>query len=287
VTREFRTFLAVLVVLGCGLGGYLLIFRDDPGERLRVESVSGRVDHVSEGGGRAAAQESDILLPGERIESADGGRAVLTLGGDSRITVEESTVVKVVEVTSRGVKLDLEDGRVTATIRPAEGNLTVGADGRRVTSNNATFTAQRDPEGTLAVSSDAGVLKVEGVEGVQELQPGQDLIAPLSGAPLRADAAEALLMQVVWPSAPRTRARKVTVTGTTQPGATVSVLGGAESVQTKADKGGQFSIEVPLAEGNNELSVSATSLLGRKSPVTAATLVSDTTAPQVGVTLDF
>lgn len=288
MSRETRALLVVMLIFGIGALGYRFLFGGGMADRFHVETVAGNVQHLHASGEAGAAQAGDTLEEGDRIVSGDGGRAVLGLGADTRVTVDASTSVKVLGVVDDGVRLELEGGRVTATVRPGSGRLGIVSDGREVSAEDADFTAVRDADGTLAVSAERGVLAVSGVEGINAMNAGDDLVSPGDGgSPLRAPASDALLLQVAWPAAGRTREGEVVVEGTTQPGATVSVTGGARPVAVKAGKDGRFSARVPLSEGRNALSVTGSSLLGRSAQVASAELVRDTTAPSVGVTLEF
>ena len=288
MSREIRALFVVLAIFALGGLGYRLLFLADLADRFRIVSVAGDVRHVHAGGNTENAREGEALEAGDRIVSGDGGRAVLGLGENARVTVDASTSVTVLGIADDGVKLELEEGKVKATVRPGSGRVGIVSEGREVSADDADFTAVRDPDGNLAVSTERGQLAVSGVPGINELRSGDDLVAPPGGgSPLRAPASDALLLQVAWPGASRTREPDVEVTGTTQPGASVTVSGGARPVTVRAGKDGRFSAKIPLSEGRNALSVAATSLLGRAADVAAAEVVRDTTAPNVGVTLEF
>ena len=264
MTRELRALLMIGLVFAVGAVGYRVLFSAGLGDRFRIVTVAGDVRHVHADGETDAAQAGSTLAEGDRIVSGDGGSAVLGLGEDTRVSVDAKSSVKVLGVTDDGVRLELEGGRVKATVRPGGGRVGVVSDGREVTAEDADFTAVRDAEGTLAVSAERGQVALSGVPGVTELKGGDDLLAPAGGgSPLRAPASDALLLQVAFPPAGRTREEEVAVEGTTQPGATVTVKGGARPVSVRAGREGRFTAKVPLAEGKNVLAVEATSLLGR------------------------
>ncbi len=287
MSREVRALFVVVLIFTLGAIGYRFLFGDDLAERFRVVTVAGDVQHQHAGGATEPALAGAALETGDRILSGNGGQAVLGLGAGTRVTVDSRSSVRVLGITDDGVRLELEEGRVKATVRPSGGRVGVVSSGRQFGGDDADFTVARDADGTVAASAERGAIEVSGVDGVVELTAGEDLIVAPGGSPLRAPAAESLLLQVAWPSAGRTREREVAMAGQTQPGATVTVSGGARPVVVKAGKDGQFSARVPLAEGKNALRVSATSILGRTADVAAAELVLDTKAPSVGVTLEF
>lgn len=285
MSREWRAILAVLAIFATGFVGYRYLFGTDGADRFRVVQVSGEVDHVRAGGETVAAQEGTRLAEGDRVVS-QGGTAVLGLGDGAKVTLEPQASVQVLGVSREGVRLELEGGKIQATVRPGSGRVGVAAGGREVTASDADFTVATDGEGALAIAAQRGALSVSGLPGIDEVNEGEELVAPRSGAPLKAPASEALLLFVQWPEAPRTRASQATVAGKTQPNARVEVRGGSRVVTAKADANGNFTLTVPLAEGENRLAVVAVNLLGRSTEVSSA-VVRDTTAPSVGVTLEF
>jgi hypothetical protein len=202
------------------------------------------------------------------------------------VTVEEKSAVRVVSLDQAGVKLELEGGRVQATVRPGAGSVGITADGQTVTGADADFQAVRGEDGTLAVVSSRGGLDVEGVEDTTRLGEGQRLVSAPGGSALVAPASEDLLLQVAWPEAPRTREAVAEVHGHTEPGATVRVGHEGAWVEVKADKSGDFVARAPLTEGANDLRVEATSVLGTTAAVAHA-VVRDTIAPNVSIGITY
>ena len=288
MSRDLRALLVVVLIFAAGAIGYRFLFADETVDRFRVVTVVGSVQHIVGGGAGAAARPGDAIEAGDRIVSGDGSMAVLGLGGDTRVTVDANSSVTIRGVSAEGVKLELEGGKVRATVRPGSGRVDILSAGREVGADDADFTAVVDEEGTLAIRSERGGVAVSGMGGEVALKQGEDLVALGDGSsPLVAPASEALLLHVAWPAVTRTRAGEVEVGGTTQPGATVVVTGGARPITVKAGRDGRYRMKVPLAEGPNALRVSATSLLGRAAEVASAEVVRDTTAPSIGVTLEF
>ncbi len=288
MSRELRALVVVALIFAAGAVGYRFLFASEAVDRFRVVTVVGSVQHIVVGGTGAVARPGDAIKAGDRIVSGDGSMAVLGLGGDTRVTVDANSSVTVRGVTVEGVKLELEEGKVRATVRPGSGRVDILSAGREVGSDDADFTAVVDEAGTLAIRSERGAVAVSGNEGEVVLKAGEDLIAPGEGGSLLiSPASEALLLHVAWPAVTRTREGEVEVGGTTQPGATVVVTGGARPITGKAGRDGRYRMKVPLAEGPNALRVSATSLLGRTAEVASAEVVRDTTAPSIGVTLEF
>lgn len=284
--KELQALAVLLVVLALSWLAYGAIFGDDGGARLTVATVEGAVSRVDGLGEESPAEAGAELLPRERIVAKAGGRAVLALGPDSRVTVEESSAVRVLAADETGVRLELEGGRVQATVRPGSGQLGITADGRTVLADDADFTAARDDDGTLGVAATRGTLAVEGVEGATKLGAGERLVAAPGGAALVQSATEELLLNVAWPTEGRTRAETVEVRGTTEPGARVRVGREGAWTEVRADRSGAFVARVPIGEGANDLRVEATSVLGSAASVSGS-VVRDTTAPSVGVEVRY
>jgi hypothetical protein len=160
------------------------------------------------------------------------------------------------------------------------------ADGQGVATDDGDFTVRRADDGTLAVVNTRGELAVTGVEGTARLSEGQRLVAAPGGVGLVAPASEDLLLQVAWPAATRVRETATEVHGHTEPGATVRVGHPGAWMETKADVKGEFSARVPLAEGDNEIQVEATSVLGNATRVTQM-VERDTLAPAVGAEVHY
>jgi hypothetical protein len=272
----------LLFVLGLGWLGYGYLFGDEGAGTLSVETVDGAVRRVDVLGGEQPAKPGDTLQLRDRLIADAGGRAVLSLGPDARVTVEESSSVRVLAVDEANVRLELEGGKVQATIRPGARSLGIEADGRALTTGDADFTAARSSDGTLGVTTTRGSVAVTGVPGAERLSAGQRLVAAPGGEAFLAPASAELLLNVAWPEATRTRAERVEVRGKTEPGARVRV--GREGAWTEvvADATGAFSAQISLADGVNDVSVEARSVLGE---VLAATHVieRDTRPPTLDV----
>lgn len=276
----------MIAVLAVAWVGYGFLFGEDVATRLTLETVTGDVRRVDERGSAVGAQQGELLRPRERIVAAPGGRAVIALGPDSRLTVEEDSSIQVVSVDAAGVQLELEGGRVHATVRPGGRRLGIGADGRGVSAEDADFDVVRAEDGTLGVETERGSVDVVGVPGADRLDAGQRLVAPEGAAAVVVPASEELLLSVAWPEGERTRATTVEVRGRTEPRARVRATGALGAVEGRADNNGDFVLTVSLAEGENKVNVEAFSVLGGSVAVTSS-LVRDTQAPSLGVQIRY
>lgn len=286
MSKELQALAVLLLILGVAWLGYGHLFGDDGGERLVVSAVEGTVRRVDGFGAETAAEAGLALQPRDRIVAGAGGRAVLALGPDSRVTIEEKSAVRVLAADQTGVKLELEGGRVQATIRPGAGPVGISSDGRSVVAQDADFTVVRAEDGTLGVVAERGQVGIEGLPGTERLAAGERLVAARGGTALVAPASEELLLKVAWPTAARTRDEATEVRGHTEPNAHVRLGREGAWVEVKADDKGDFVTRVPLAEGANEIRVEATSVLGASVAVVHS-VVRDTTAPSVSTQIRY
>ncbi len=280
MSKELQALAVLVLILAVAWIGYGQLFGDDGGDRLVVEAVTGSVRRVDGFGDEVAAEAGQALQPRDRIVAGEGGRAVLSLGAESRVTIEERSSVRVLAADQSGVKLELEGGRVQATIRPGGGPFGLSSEGATVVAEDADFTVVRGEDGTLGVVAERGEVGLDGIDGATRLGAGDRLVAARGGSALVSPVSEELLLKVAWPASARTREDRAEVRGRTEPNARVRVGREGAWIVGKADANGDFAIEAPLAEGENELHVEATSVLGTSVAV-RHTVVRDTTAPSV------
>lgn len=281
--RELRAILVLAVLLAAAWWGYQYLFEGDDRVRLQLVDVEGDVVRVT-GLSREAAREGDLLAENDRIQAGKDGRAVLTFGADTRVTVENESSVQVTGVTEEGIGIELENGKVHATVRAGGGRLSVGAEGRELSAEDADFTAIRRADGVLAVEGERGEVQVRGVDGVDRVAAGSRMVAARGGSAVTAPVNEGLLLDVVWPDERRTRLEQVEVKGVTEPGATVRLRGRSGPVQVAAGPDGRFAARVTLEEGENTIEAVSTSVFGEQKALSIQ-IVRDTVAPTIKTTL--
>ncbi|MDP2311401.1 MAG: FecR family protein [Pseudomonadota bacterium] len=286
MSKELQAIAVLVLILAAAWLGYGRLFGDDGGEGLVVAAVEGAVVRVDGFGAEVPATEGLSLQPRDRIVAGEGGRAVLTLGPESRVTIAERSSVRVVAADQSGVKLELEGGRVQATIRPGAGPVGISSEGSSVVAEDADFTMVRAEDGTVGVVAERGEVGLEGFPGASRLAAGERVIAAPGGTALVAPASEELLLNVAWPQAARTRQETVEVRGHTEPNARVRVGREGAWVEIKADANGLFVTNVGLVEGANDIRVEAISIL-ETSVATTHVVVRDTTAPNVSTEIHY
>lgn len=266
------SIVAVAVVLLVGWLGYTWVFDGSQQAMVVVESVRGTVERSRPQEGSHAVEAGERLAAADRIRVADDSEATLTVGGDARLRLAPKAAIEIVEVTADGVRVELEEGRVEANVRPGAPRLSVTAGDRVAVARDADFAVGVE-DGAFAVAVQRGAVEVDGAP----LAAGQRLTQAGEGAAQVQPLDAQLLLEVRWPQEPA-RETSATLRGTTEPGALVVASGGAQPAQVRADPDGAFRLAVPLSEGENALSVSATNALGRTIAVSGA-VVTDSQAP--------
>ncbi len=251
---------AAAAVLLIGWVGWVLLFGGARGPRVVVLEQQGPVTAVRAGAPEAPAGAGATLDPLDLLQVGPGGVAVLSVGEGGTLRVEADSSVRLLSVDAEGVRVELEGGRVQATVRAGAPSLGVSSRGRAVTATDAELRVAVDATGAMGVVADRGELQISGVDGVTALRAGRELILPARGAPAEAAAVEELLLDVHWPVA-TTRAEVALLQGETRPHARVRV----GAVEVLADAEGHFEARIELQPGANPVQVSARDAFGRTS----------------------
>ena len=180
--------------------------------------------------------------------------------------------------------MELDEGRIEATIRPGRASLGIVNRNREVVATDASFAVGVNAAGAFAVESQRGQLAVSGMGGVETIDEGQRVIATEGGRAHVSPIPESLLLEVAWPEAARTREAEVMVRGRTDPGAEVRIGTAGRWTTVVAGSDGRFVASVPLNEGKNPLQVVSQDPLGRSS-VEQGEVVRDSEPPR-GATFD-
>lgn len=266
------TIAAVALVLLLGWVGYTVVFDGNARAVVVVESVEGRVERSRPAEAPAAVSAGDPLSARDTLRVHGAGAATVSVGKTTRLRLAPDSALQVVDVADDGVRVVLEEGRVEANVRPDAPRVSITAAGRTTTATDAEFAVGLDGS-ALGVSVARGTVRVEGTT----VAAGQTLSQAGEGTPTLRAADEDLLLQVAWPTAP-TNQGAVRLNGTTEPGAQVTVAGGAVLQEVRADAQGSFAVEVPVPDGLHTLTVSARDPLGSEVSVSGG-VEADATAP--------
>lgn len=263
MSENLRITLAVIAILALGFLGYKLLFPGQETMPLLVQAVEGTVQHVDENGEREDVTPGLVLERASRIETQDDGRAFLALGEGSTLTVDQASSVRILDVTREGVRIELDNGSVEATVRPERGSLGIVHRDREVIGRDGSFAVGVNAGGNMAVETHQGSVEIQGVDSVASLAQGERLLLLSDGTPRVAAIPESLLLEVAWPESARTRHAEVSVRGLTDPGAEVRVGAAGRWTTVVADASGRFEAAIPLDEGENPLRVISRDPLGR------------------------
>jgi hypothetical protein len=229
---------------------------------------------------RAGSKRWEVLRGGDRLTRNDKirtgvGATVRLRAADHTIVLVPGTLLRVGELTAElsGFLLGRGMVRTTAT-GPREIRLTAEGSDVEVRARQGRFDMASNGEGTVAVASLEGEVKVRAAGEAVVLQGGQETLvrkgkAPLAPRPI----AKNLLLRVRWPPDRQTNKRMVKVSGRARPGALVYVDG--HLVRVRDD--GSFSTRVKLREGQNHVSVEGMAAGGARRKERGPLIVVDTT----------
>ncbi len=275
--RLVLALLALVVALAVVSAAWRYLAADAPTGQLVITELRGPVTRTT-GGVAGDVREGVVLERDDQIATGPDGRVVLELGG-AVIRLGPVSSMTVQAVDTDGVRLELQDGQLQATVRPNTSAIRISSQGREVVATNADFSVGvRDD--VLQVATETGEVRLTGVDPPTILPAGELAIvvdATLTREPLPTE----LLLAVEWEGERRTRATTQVITGSTSPGADVTIRGAFGRRTVRADSKGRFTAEVPLTEGANPVELTATDVLGRSADVTGSLAVRDTTGPVI------
>lgn len=275
--RNTQVTLLVCLVLVLGYWGYQWRFSEAAGVKLTIVSSSGVVARADAAGVEQDMEPGGLIEVQDTVTTGKDGVVLLQAGEGSQLSLSADSTMRVMSAGAGGVRVELENGRVSARVRPGSPALGVTNRGRAVNATNADFTIVVDPEGAMGVQADRGDLQLQGFENTKALSKGQRLQAMPGREPVSAPVSSALLLEVDWPKGAVTRSAEVTIRGRTDPYASVII---GDGTRVRAGSDGKFRAKVPLSEGNNSLNVRVRDLMGRESD-SKKTVTRDSTAPPV------
>ncbi|MFZ5471692.1 MAG: hypothetical protein ACOZIN_19875 [Myxococcota bacterium] len=228
---------------------------------LRLAKVEGEVLLKKGDGGWAVAKEGDVLDPSDGVRTSDGSYAVLVGGESYEVKMEPGTEISVSELSASISKLLLANGMATAKVKGGtKHTFEVRAkDTDAVARTQAgTFAISSNGAGTVAVGTREGEVEFLGSGKVVIVRAGQQSVvrpgqAPTDPAPIPSS----LLLKVEMPSGV-VRTRTIQVAGRVEVGAQVQIAGGVVHV----DENGNFSREMKLNEGKNQVDIKAVTVGG-------------------------
>ncbi len=271
--KRTAPLIALVALIVAAIVATAFLTGDGGGTELTISEVVGAVTVTNGESVESVAKSGVALSADDRIVTGPDGRAVLMLGPDTRIRLQQESTMQVKSVSDDEVKLELEGGLLEATVRPNSSAVRVGNDGRELLATDADLRFGVDDDG-LAIEASRGTVAVAGVPGVAQLGPDERVTLTLGEEPVLAPIPDELLLDVNWPE-PKVRSKTATITGTTEPGATVIIMSGSTPIYATADRDGSFSAEIPLLDKVNVLRAHTVNLLGEESERVRADIHSD------------
>ena len=278
--QQLMLLILIGLVMALAVLSYRAVFGEAPAHDLMVVSARSASRTV---GGQGAAES---LSPGDVVGVADvvmtdtEGTAALQYGNGAQLMLEESTTMRVLDADGQGVRIEMDEGTVTARVREGAPPLDVLSNGRSVRASDADFTVMVARTGGFSAMARRGQIEVDGLDGAERLQAGQAVHSDGTGAGIVGPVSDNLLLDVEWPENEVTTLSNVDVNGVTDPFATVTVGEGPQAVKVRADEAGRFSVEIELAEGANTVPIMVRDVAGREAK-SVQTVRRDSTAPVI------
>ena len=228
------------------------------GPKVNLVRTEGQVE-VSRDGKWTPASVGE-LHENDAVRTTGKGSANVAIG-DVQVEVKEDSQVTVGKTSAKVANLKLEQGRISADMAETDMTLRIGAANTDAVAEaqEGSFSVFGDGRGLVAVASKTSEVTLSTSGGDVVLAAGEFGRAVADAAPEKRKLRKSVLLSVNWPGARKTRARKTTITGTTEAGTAVAVNGKVVPV----DQDGSFEAEVPLSQGRNAVKVEATDLMGR------------------------
>lgn len=206
------------------------------------------------------------------------GRVSLHIGDSIEVEVSPFSQFRLKELTNRLSKVRLEQGLVTANITPSEESELVmqvlGSDVEAHATDGA-FAVLRDQQGHATVAGKRGTVTVQSAGSSVVIRQGQQSVVAPGEAPTAPTTIPGeLLIKITQGQHKKLRFRSTRLEGLTSPGAIVTVNGVETSAAT-----GRFSVNVPLNEGSNSITVVSRDALGREKKQVVSGIEVDTSPP--------
>lgn len=276
--QQLQLLLLICLVAVIGIVGYGVMFGSRPSHELMV--VSARSATVQAGTEKALTILEAGMAVGidSVVRTGSAGNVALQYGDGANLVLLSDAVMTVLSADGAGVRVELEEGAISARVRAGMPPLGITNRGRAVNATDADFTVLVDKGGGLSAVARQGQLSLQGFSGVETLDPNRVLRAIPQEPTVVGVAPESLLLDVEWPEEAKTRAGEMELSGRTDPYASVVFGTGSDAVRVRADRDGKFRATVALAEGQNDVELRVHDVMGREAKQ-QRTVRRDSTAP--------
>ncbi len=243
-----------------------------------IVDVSGAVE-IESGGVWIPLTPGMKVKENTRVRTSKGSKVVLALAEGVNVEVKGDSEVLLGGVKEDKVVMKLERGVVSTEIRAAGPvkKVMVTAGDNVIEASSGTVLLSSDGKGTVAVSSKGTAAKFVINKNTVEVKPGEKIVYSKGVEVLRKSKDAPLELKVKWPPT-KINKKEVTISGTTEPGALITVN---ETVLYADDKG-SFESKVTLEEGKNEIVVIASDILGREN-IKRKVIEVDTSLPELRI----
>jgi hypothetical protein len=214
------------------------------------------------------------------VRTGKEGSVALQYGDGANLMLLSEATMTVLSADGSGVRVELEEGSISARVRKGMPPLGITNRGRAVNATDADFTVMVDKGGGLSAVTRQGALSLQGFTGATTLAPNQILRAVPQKPAVVAVAPEILLLDVEWPEDEKTREGEMELRGRTDPYASVVFGTGSGAVRVRADRDGRFRATVALSEGQNDVELRVQDVMGREASQ-QRTVRRDSTAPVI------
>jgi Glucodextranase, domain B/FecR protein len=244
----------------------------------RVEELEGVVEVYDTNSGRWRDVTKGEEISDDAVLRTQRGRVELQIGDTIEVEVSPFSQFRLRELTNRLSKVRLEQGLVTANVTPnEESELVMQVLGSEVEAHakDGAFAVLRGHQGQATVAGKRGTVTVQSAGTSVVIQQGQQsVIAPGEAPTPPTTIPGELLVKITQGQNKKLRFRSTRVEGLTSPGAVVTVNGVVASAST-----GHFSVNVPLNEGSNSITVVSRDALGREKKQVVNGVEVDTSPP--------
>ena len=265
-------YLAMALILASLPAGYFLLLQDAPPQtreaavpgkpvELKVTRVDGTVEIRRASGQWGQVKAGDTLQPSDGVRTGEGSTAILSGGDQYEVALEPQTEVAVDELTDSISRVMLGGGMATAKVKAGKHTFEVHARNSDAVARTrqGTFAISNNAMGTVAVGTREGEVEFAGRGKTVIVRAGQESVVRPGEAPSDPTALpSSLLLKVDWPAGKILTHADVTVSGTSEPGAVVTVQGRPTVVDAK----GNFHVRLKLKDGKVPLKVKARSVAG-------------------------
>jgi hypothetical protein len=216
--------------------------------------------------------EGQLLGQDDALRTAADARVEISVD-EVKVRIHEDSEFKIQQVEKNVLRAQAT-GRIEGDLPEGKGGIIeIKGKGSNavVRTGGGRFSMTADGRGIVAVAAVRGTVNLATKQGEVTLSEGKQSRVYGDSAPQKpSKMLSRVLLKVDWPDR-ETRLKVVPIAGKVSPGSRVTVQGRRAQV----DAEGNFTVEVPLAQGKQRVAVTAVDVMGRKSVAEARVLRDD------------